>query len=378
MAFFKALIIATTLALVAGDFGGKTHSHSSNRGGRQFGGGAANSGGVDFSGCQTDPETGFCCIEKFETVTSLQKDPILECTHKNVEKCHYTYVTQFEPAQEEVCEENFEKSCQVTFKQQAIEETVKKCYRPLEKVCNGQGPEECRTVYESSCTTKYIEKQPGKFVGDTSCEKLPIEICGAGCVTEEGPQECHDKTITSLLDVPEEACDLNPQKTCRFQTKLVPKLEPKHECTIIPQEICNLKFTSPQQVEKPLKTKWCQDPAAPIPDQTYDEFNAGAPPIQFPQTQTGSRPQGQPRPQPTSRPQFQPQPTRPQFQPQPTRPQFQPQTTSRPQFQPQPTRPQFQPQPTRPQFQPQPTSRPQFQPQPTSPPQFQPQLPEVG
>ena len=28
--------------------------------------------------------------------------------------------------------------------------------RPQEKVCNGQGEEECRTVYESSCTTKYV------------------------------------------------------------------------------------------------------------------------------------------------------------------------------------------------------------------------------
>jgi hypothetical protein len=48
---------------------------------------------------QNDPETGFCCIEKDEEITSLQKDPILECTHKNIEKCHYTYVTQFDTAQ---------------------------------------------------------------------------------------------------------------------------------------------------------------------------------------------------------------------------------------------------------------------------------------
>ncbi|XP_040565797.1 uncharacterized protein [Lepeophtheirus salmonis] len=236
------------------------------------------SGAVDFSGCQNDPETGLCCVEKQETIQSIQKDPILECTHKNVEKCHYTYVTQFTPSQEEVCEENFEKICQVTFKQQATDETIKKCYRPLEKVCNGQGPEECRTVYESSCTTKYIEKQPGKFVGDTKCEKLPIEICGAGCVTEEGPEECHDKTITSLVDVPEEVCDLNPQKTCRFQTKLVPKLKPEHECTTFPQEVCNLKFSQPQKVDKPLRTKWCLDPTPAVPGETYDENNAlGAP-----------------------------------------------------------------------------------------------------
>ena len=235
-------------------------------------------GGVDFSACVQDSDTGLCCVEKEETVKTIQKDPILECTHKNVEKCHYTYITQFSPAQEEICEENFEKSCQITFKQQAFNETVKKCYKPLEKVCNGQGPEQCRTLYESSCTTKYVEKQPGKFVGDTNCEKLPVEICGAGCVTEEGAEECHDKIVTSLIDVPEETCDLNPQKTCRFQTKLVPKLHPVAECTTIPKEVCNLKFSQPQEVDKPLKTKWCLDPTPAEPGEQYEEANAlGAP-----------------------------------------------------------------------------------------------------
>merc|ERR1712032_1109477 len=63
-----------------------------------------------------------------------------------------------------------------------------------------------RTVYESSCSTKYVEKQPGKFVGDTACEKLPVEICGAGCTYEEGEKECHDKVVATLVDVPEEQC----------------------------------------------------------------------------------------------------------------------------------------------------------------------------
>ena len=35
-------------------------------------------------------------------------------------------------------------------------------------------------------------------------------------MTEEGPEECHDKEIETLIDVPEEVCDLNPQKTCRL------------------------------------------------------------------------------------------------------------------------------------------------------------------
>ena len=134
----------------------------------------APTGGIDFSGCVDDPETGLCCVEKEETVKTIQKDPILECTHKNVEKCHYTYVTQFSPAQEEVCDENFEKTCQITFKQQAVEETVKKCYKPLEKICNGQGEEECRTVYESSCTTRYVEKQPGEKLNNLVFQKESI------------------------------------------------------------------------------------------------------------------------------------------------------------------------------------------------------------
>ena len=72
----------------------------------------------------------------------------------------------------------------------------------------GEGVEEqCKTFYETACTTKYVEKQPGKFVGDTSCEKLPVELCGAGCKVEEGEEECHDKEIDTLVDVPEEVSD---------------------------------------------------------------------------------------------------------------------------------------------------------------------------
>ena len=151
-------------------------------------------GGVDFSQA-TRTADGRLCVIKEEKVETVSKDPILECKHKNVEKCHYTYITFFKPAQEETCEENFEKSCQITFKQEAVKETIRKCYRPVEKVCNGQGERECRTVYESSCSTRYIDQGDGTFVGDTKCEKKPVEICGQGCVSQEGPEECHDKQV---------------------------------------------------------------------------------------------------------------------------------------------------------------------------------------
>merc|ERR1712180_91084 len=262
----RLLLASGLLTLALSDFVGHNHGGGGGqlaRGGRQD---ETIQGGIDFSGCQEDAETGLCCVEKEETVVSLEKEPLLQCTHKNVEQCHYTYITEFKPTQEEVCQENFQKQCQITFKQQAFNETVRKCYKPIEKVCNGQGEEECKTIYESSCTTKYVEKQPGKFVGDSSCEKLPVEICGAGCTFEEGPEECHDKVVASVVEIPEEVCDLNPQKTCRYTTKLVPRLSPKHECTIVPKETCHLSFSSPTPGKKPLLTKWCLDESELVPE----------------------------------------------------------------------------------------------------------------
>ena len=99
-----------------------------------------------------------------------------------------------------------------------------------------------------------------QFVGDIGCEKLPVEICGAGCVFEEGEEVCHEKVLTSLVDVPEEVCDLNPQKTCRLTTKLVPRLKPTH---------------SP----KTLHTRWCLDPTPAAPGESYEENDALGSPI---------------------------------------------------------------------------------------------------
>ena len=97
-------------------------------------------------------------------------------------------------------------------------------------------------MYESSCSTKYVKKDDdddeGPFRADTSCEKLPVKICGAGCSYVDGAEECHEKVVTSVVNVPQEICDLNPRKSCRLSTKLVPKLEPVKECTVVPKETC--------------------------------------------------------------------------------------------------------------------------------------------
>ena len=56
---------------------------------------------------------------------------------------------------------------QITFKKQATNETVKKCYKPMVQMCDGEpagsrefDPDDpdviCKTVFESECTTRYM------------------------------------------------------------------------------------------------------------------------------------------------------------------------------------------------------------------------------
>ena len=73
----------------------------------------------------------------------------------------------------------------------------------------------------------------------------------------QGPEECHDKTITIIQDVPKEMCDLEPRNTCQFVTKLVPKLEPSEECVDVPKEICARTRGSPRKVQRPTVKRWC-------------------------------------------------------------------------------------------------------------------------
>ena len=71
---------------------------------------------------------------------------------------------------------------------QAENMTEEACYSPWRRKCseNGgsDGEEKCVTVYESSCLTRYEEKNSGeegtnnkKFVALTKCDKIPQTLC---------------------------------------------------------------------------------------------------------------------------------------------------------------------------------------------------------
>ncbi len=57
--------------------------------------------GLDFSKATRNAD-GNLCVFKEEMVQTVIKEPTLKCIHREVEKCHYTYVTRFVSTQEEV------------------------------------------------------------------------------------------------------------------------------------------------------------------------------------------------------------------------------------------------------------------------------------
>merc|ERR1712055_963410 len=264
-------------------------------------------GSVNFGDVAAAPpgDGGKRCIDKVEMVEETEYDDVVQCDHSYDRRCHTTYVTNYESQQEEDCEENFRKNCFIEYEQIAFNETASVCRTPLVKDCDIQGPEICRTEYESECWTKQevhdvqddvvdcetqieekcadntsgyttttdcskwpkevcrvSKKQVKKYTPITGCTKEPRELCApAGCGFKEGNEECFDKVQTVVQDAPKEQCTLEPQRTCKHVTKLVPKLEPTEECVDVPKEVCTRSRSNPRKVKKPVIKKWCYVPS---------------------------------------------------------------------------------------------------------------------
>jgi len=275
---------------------------------RRRGGGNGDSGsdGVSFGdvAAANPGRDGKRCIDKVEMIEETEYDEVVQCDHSYDRRCHTTYVTNYESQQEEECEENFRKNCFINYEKIAFNETVQVCRTPLVKDCDIQGPEICRTEYESECWTKQEEhdveddvvecetiqdekcrdetsgytsftkcskwprevcnvnkKRVTKYTPITACTKEPRELCApAGCGFKEGAETCYDKTQTVVQDAPKEECALEPQRTCGHVTKLVPKLEPTEECVDVPKEVCTRSKSNPRKVKKPVVKKWCYVP----------------------------------------------------------------------------------------------------------------------
>merc|ERR1711963_1020832 len=185
------------------------------------------------------------CIDKVEMIEETEYDDVVQCDHSYDKRCHTTYVTNYESQQEEDCEENFRKNCFIEYEKIAFNETVQICRTPLVKDCDIQGPEVCATQYESECWTKQeihdvqddvvecktvveekCEDETSGYTTNTKCSKWPKEVCNVS--------KKNVKKYTPITGCPKEQCSLEPQRTCKHVTKLVPKLTPTEECVDVP------------------------------------------------------------------------------------------------------------------------------------------------
>ena len=84
------------------------------------------------------------------------------------ERCHQTYVTTYEPHQEEECDEKFRKVCTIWYEEKAISEMVEECTTPVVAECQeSERTEDCRTVYDTVCDTRQVgyEVEEGMKIG---------------------------------------------------------------------------------------------------------------------------------------------------------------------------------------------------------------------
>jgi len=252
------------------------------------------------------------CIEKVFMEEVMEYDTLIKCDHSYNRRCAKSLKTTYTAAQEEECEDNYVKNCFIEYSAFANNVTATVCRTPLVKDCDKQGEEVCSTQYESECVTEQekhevtddvvdcrtileekceedtsgyttntrcskwpreecavIKKPVTKFTPITKCTKQPVELCGpSGCGFKEGEEECQEKTQTVVGDRPEETCSLDPQRSCKHVTKLIPALKEVENCFDVPKEVCVRSESNPRKVQKPVVKKWCYVPTCPQECQT--------------------------------------------------------------------------------------------------------------
>merc|ERR1712055_731236 len=135
------------------------------------------------------------------------------------------------------------------YEQHGVSEDSVECETITEEKCEDvtQGyttEQKCTKWPVQKCNTKASNTK--KYSPQTSCKKVPREVCGAGSVAVPQGEECFDRQETVIQHV----------------TKLVPKLKPSEECVDIPTDACARSRTNPRKVQKPVVKKWCYVPTA--------------------------------------------------------------------------------------------------------------------
>ena len=142
-----------------------------------------------------------------------------------VQSCHQTYVTRYSPHQEEECSEQFKKECQLRREKVQQEEAVEVCRTVLTKNCSTAGspePEDCRTMYESECWTKYEHHEVSISLIVRERERVSTQV-------EDDVPDC--RTVTEpRCDETGENCVSLAREECSLERRTVVKTTPLTGC----------------------------------------------------------------------------------------------------------------------------------------------------
>ena len=167
-----------------------------------------------------DPDTGKICVDKVMFREETNYTEVMTCDHSYDERCHTSYITSYQPHQEEECDEKFRKICWITYEDKAVNEVVEECITQNVLDCSRNGTKECTTVYDTVCETS----QETHVVEDdvANCETVNLEIC---------------KDVQNGFPG-EHICELWPKERCEITPQTVTKYSPKVKCNKLPREIC--------------------------------------------------------------------------------------------------------------------------------------------
>ena len=172
------------------------------------------------------------CVNKVMMREETEYDEILTCDHSYDKRCHTSYITKYEPHQEQECDEKYRKVCTIEYEQKALHEVVEVCTTPFVKDCDIVGEEVCQNMYESECSTAQIVHEVEDDV--VNCKTIEEEKCED--VTEGF------KTVNK--------CDTWPVERCLVEKKKVKKYTPHTSCRKVAKEVCIPKPCGVKEVLK--------------------------------------------------------------------------------------------------------------------------------